>query len=55
MVIAKIVLRDRKDERVIFSNPSYVYQEEYEVPQGTNYRDVGERRPDKIAVKFAGA
>jgi outer membrane lipopolysaccharide assembly protein LptE/RlpB len=53
MVIAKIVLRDRKDERVIFSNPSYVYQEEYEVPQGLNYETWENDALDKIAVKFA--
>lgn len=53
MVVAKIVLRDLKDERVIFSNPSYVYQEEYEVPQGTSYETWETDALDKIAVKFA--
>jgi ribosomal protein S25 len=53
MVVAKIVLRDLKDERVIFSNPSYVYQEEYEVPQGTSYETWETEALSKIAEKFA--
>jgi len=53
MVVAKIVLRDLKDEKVIFSNPSYVYQEEYEVPQGTSYETWETEALDKIAQKFA--
>ncbi len=53
MVVAKIVLRDLKDERVIFSNPSYVYQEEYEVPQGTSYETWETAALGKIAEKFA--
>jgi ribosomal protein S25 len=52
-VVARIVLRDLKDERVIFSNPSYVYQEEYEVPQGTSYETWETEALGKIAEKFA--
>lgn len=52
-VVARILLRDVKDERVIFSNPSYVYQEEYEVPQGTNYETWETEALGKIAEKFA--
>lgn len=53
MVVARIILRDLKDERVIFSNPSYVYQEEYEVPQGTSYETWETEALGKIAEKFA--
>ncbi len=53
MVVAKIVLRDLKDEKIIFSNPSYVYQEEYEVPQGTSYETWETEALGKIAEKFA--
>ncbi len=53
MVVAKIVLRDLKNERVIFQNPSYVYQEEYEVPQGTSYETWENEALSKIAEKFA--
>jgi outer membrane lipopolysaccharide assembly protein LptE/RlpB len=52
-VVAKIVLRDLKDQRVIFSNPSYVYQEEYEVPQGTSYETWENDALSKVAEKFA--
>lgn len=53
MVVAKIVLRDLRDEKVIFSNPSYVYQEEYEVPPGTSYETWETEALGKIAQKFA--
>jgi len=53
MVVAKIVLRDLKDDKIIFSNPSYVYQEEYEVPQGTSHETWETEALGKIAVKFA--
>ena len=53
MVVAKIVLRDLKDQKVIFSNPSYVYQEEYEVPQGTSYETWENDALSKVAEKFA--
>jgi ribosomal protein S25 len=52
-VVARIVLRDLKDDKVIFSNPSYVYQEEYEVPQGTSYETWETEALGKIAEKFA--
>jgi outer membrane lipopolysaccharide assembly protein LptE/RlpB len=52
-VVAKIILRDLKDEKVIFSNPSYVYQEEYEVPQGTSYETWETEALGKISEKFA--
>jgi len=53
MVVAKIVLRNLRDEKIIFSNPSYVYQEEYEVPQGTSYETWENEALGKIAGKFA--
>ncbi|MEW5900606.1 MAG: LptE family protein [Acidobacteriota bacterium] len=52
-VVAKIVLRDLANQRILFSNPSYVYQEEYEVPQGTNYETWESQAIEKVAEKFA--
>ena len=52
-VVAKIVLRDLVSKRVIFSNPSFIYQEEYEVPEGTDFETVELEAIDKIAEKFA--
>jgi len=53
VVVAKVVLRDRVNNRVIFSNPSYVYQEEYEVPEGTDFETVETQAIDRVAEKFA--
>lgn len=52
-VVAKIVLRDLVSKRIIFSNPSFIYQEEYEVPEGTDFETVELEAIDKIAEKFA--
>jgi curli biogenesis system outer membrane secretion channel CsgG len=52
-VSAKIILRDLSNQKVIFSNPSYVYQEEYEVPQGTSFETWESQAIGKVAEKFA--
>jgi outer membrane lipopolysaccharide assembly protein LptE/RlpB len=52
-VVAKIILRNLVDQKVIFSNPSYVYQEEYQVPQGTSYETWETDALSKVAEKFA--
>ena len=53
IVVAKVVLRDRVTNKIIFSNPSYMYQEEYEVPQGTDFETVEIQAIDRVAEKFA--
>jgi outer membrane lipopolysaccharide assembly protein LptE/RlpB len=52
-VTAKILLRDRSTQKAIFSNPAFVYVEQYEVPQGRDFESVQTEAIDKIAVKFA--
>lgn len=52
-VVAKITLRDLTTNRVIFSNPNFAYQEEYEVPEGTDFETVESEAIDKVAEKFA--
>lgn len=52
-VVAKITLRDLTNNRVIFSNPNFAYQEEYEVPEGSDFETVESEAIDKIAEKFA--
>ncbi len=52
-IVAKVVLRDTIQEKVIFSNPSFVYQGEYEVPEGVDFESVETEAIDEIAVKFA--
>lgn len=53
IVVAKIVLRDNVAKKVIFINPAYVYQEEYDVPEGSDFESQESDALDKIAVKFA--
>jgi hypothetical protein len=52
-IVAKIVLRDVIQKKVIFSNPSFVYQGEYTVPEGTDFESVETEAIDEMAVKFA--
>jgi len=52
-VVAKIVLRDLSNQKVIFSNPNFVYIEEYEVPAGTSYETWETQAINKVAEKFA--
>jgi len=50
---AKFTLRDRVNEKVLFSNPSFVFVHEYEVPQGTDFESVETEAIDKVAPRFA--
>jgi len=52
-VVAKIVLRDLGSQKIIFSNPNFVYLEEYEVPQGTDFEAWETQAINKVAEKFA--
>jgi outer membrane lipopolysaccharide assembly protein LptE/RlpB len=52
-VTAKIVLRDRANQKTLFSNPAFVYVEEYEVPPGRDFESMQTEAIDKIAEKFA--
>jgi len=51
-VVAKIILRDLVKRKVIFSNPNFTYQEEYEVPEDTDFETLETEAVDRIAEKF---
>lgn len=53
VIVAKIILRDLVNQNVIFSNNNYVFQQEYEVPQGMDFQTVESEALDKVAEKFA--
>jgi outer membrane lipopolysaccharide assembly protein LptE/RlpB len=50
---AKIVLKDRATQKVLYSNPAFVYVEEYEVPPGRDFESVQTEAIDRVAGKFA--
>ncbi len=52
-IMAKVILRDAVEKKVLFSNPSFVYQGEYEVPEGSDFESVESEAIDEIAEKFA--
>jgi hypothetical protein len=52
-VVAKIVLKDLANQKIIFSNANFQYLEEYEVPEGVDFETVESEALDKVAVKFA--
>lgn len=52
-VTTKIVLKERVTQKVLFSNPAFVYVEEYEVPSGRDFESVETEAIDRVAGKFA--
>jgi outer membrane lipopolysaccharide assembly protein LptE/RlpB len=52
-VTAKITLRDRASGKPLFANPSFVYQQDYDVPPGSNFESLEAEAIDKIAARFA--
>jgi outer membrane lipopolysaccharide assembly protein LptE/RlpB len=52
-IVARIVLRDRVNQKTLFSNPSFVYVKEYEVPQGTDFESSETDAIAKVAGEFA--
>jgi len=52
-VVANITLRDLVNRKIVFSNPSFVYQQEYEVPEGTDFETVQTEAIEKVAERFA--
>jgi len=53
VVVARVTLTDSKTQKVIYDNPSYVYNEDYEVPQGKDFDSVETEAVKKVAAKFA--
>jgi outer membrane lipopolysaccharide assembly protein LptE/RlpB len=52
-IVARIVLRDLVNTKVLFSNPSFVYVMEYEVPQGSDFESQETEAISKAAEEFA--
>lgn len=52
-IVARITLRDLIRQRVIFSDSSFVFTEEYEVPEGSDFESVESEAIDKVSEKFA--
>jgi outer membrane lipopolysaccharide assembly protein LptE/RlpB len=52
-ITARILLRDLVNQKVLFSNPAFVYVKEYEVPQGADFESVETEAIGKVAEEFA--
>ena len=52
-ITAKIILMDLVKNRIIFKNPYFIYSEEYEVPEGTDFESIETEALEKISEKFA--
>jgi hypothetical protein len=53
IIVANIVMRDNVNKKVIYANPSLVFQQEYEVPEGSDFESVESEAIDVVAEKFA--
>ncbi|MFO7865506.1 MAG: LptE family protein [Candidatus Aminicenantes bacterium] len=52
-IVAKVTLRDLVNSQVVFSSSDFVYQGEYDVPEGTDFETVEQEAVDEISEKFA--
>lgn len=52
-VTARVALRDQATRKTLFSNPSFVYMEEYQVPPGRDFESVQTEAIDRVSEKFA--
>jgi outer membrane lipopolysaccharide assembly protein LptE/RlpB len=52
-VVARIVFRDLVNQKVLFSNPSFIYVKQYEVPEGSDFESVETDAIGEVAVEFA--
>jgi outer membrane lipopolysaccharide assembly protein LptE/RlpB len=52
-VTAKVTLKDRSSAKPLFTNPAFVYRQDYDVPPGSSFESVQTEAIDKIAEKFA--
>ncbi len=52
-IVAKIVFRDLSNQQILFSHPSFVYVEEYEVPEGSDFESMEAEALTRVAEKFA--
>lgn len=52
-VTAKVTLKDRRSGETLFSQPAFVYEQEYDVPPGTSFESLESGAIDKIAERFA--
>ena len=53
IVLTKIVMRDLVNNKIIYSNPNFSYQYEYQVPEGADFESVESEVLDKLAERFA--
>jgi len=52
-VITEIVLKNAKTDQVIFSNPSYMFHTDYQVPQGSDFESSQSKALDTLAQLYA--
>ncbi|MCX7973963.1 MAG: LPS assembly lipoprotein LptE [Candidatus Aminicenantes bacterium] len=52
-IVAKIIFRELRSQQVLFSHPAFVYVEEYEVPEGTDFESMEAEALARVAEKFA--
>ena len=52
-LVVSITLTETKTQKVIYTNPSYSFNEDYEVPEGRDFESVQTEALKKVAEKFA--
>ena len=52
-LVVGLTLTETRTQRVIYTNPSYAFNEDYEVPEGRDFESVQTEALKKVAEKFA--
>jgi hypothetical protein len=52
-VVTEIVLKNAKTDQVLFSNPSYMFKTDYQVPQGSDFESSQSTALDTLAQLYA--
>jgi len=52
-IVARIIFRNLSNQQNIFTHPSFVYVEEYEVPEGSDFESMEAEALTRVAEKFA--
>jgi hypothetical protein len=52
-VVTEITLKDVKTDKAIFSNPSYMFKTDYQVPQGSDFESSQSAALDSLAQLYA--
>jgi hypothetical protein len=52
-VVTEIILKQTKTDKIVFTNPSFVFKTDYQVPQGSDFESSQSKALDTLAQLYA--